>query len=74
MLRTILTVGLLVLLGLFVLKLVFGILPFVLGLVWWLLMLALKIALVGLVAYFVIRLVSPETAQRLRDRFSSPRY
>ena len=28
------------------------------------------IALIGLVIYFIIRLVSPETARRLRERWS----
>jgi hypothetical protein len=35
-----------------------------------LLFLALKIALVGLAIYFVIRIVSPDTARRLRERWS----
>ena len=35
-------------------------------------MLALKIAIVGLVIYFIIRLVSPDTARRLRERWSGP--
>ena len=37
-----------------------------------LLWLALKIALVGLVVYFVIRIVSPETAERLRSKWTGP--
>jgi membrane protein implicated in regulation of membrane protease activity len=74
MLRTVLTLGLLALLGLAALKLVFGVftglLGTLLGLFFWLLGVALQIALVGLVVYGIIRLVSPETARRLRERFS----
>jgi hypothetical protein len=74
MLRTILSLGLFALLGLAALKLVFGVftglLGSLLGLFFWLLSVALQIALVGLVVYLIIRLVSPETARRLRERFS----
>jgi high-affinity Fe2+/Pb2+ permease len=74
MLRTVLTLGLLALLGLAALKLAFGVftglLGTLLGLFFWLLGVALQIALVGLVVYGIIRLVSPETARRLRERFS----
>ena len=47
-----------------------GLLGTLLGLFFWLLGVALQIALVGLVVYFVLRLVSPETARRLRERLS----
>lgn len=74
MLRTVLVLGLFALLGLAALKLLFGVfggaLGALLGLFFWLLGVALQIALVGLIVYFVIRLVSPETAARLRERFS----
>lgn len=74
MLRTVLFLGLLTLLGLAALRLVFGVftglLGALLGLFFWLLGVALQIALVGLVVYFIIRLVSPETARRIRERFS----
>jgi hypothetical protein len=43
-----------------------------LGLVFGLLALALKIAIVGAIVYLIIRIVSPETARRLRERFSGP--
>lgn len=72
MLRTIFVIGLFAMLGLFALKLMFGILGGLLGLLlvlfWW----AVKIALVGLVIYFIIRIVSPDTARELRDKFSGP--
>mgnify|MGYP003291787776 CR=1 FL=1 len=70
MLRTVLTIGLFAMLGLFALKLVFGILPVLLGIVWMFLVLALKIAIFGAAVYFVIRIVSPDTARRLRSRWS----
>jgi hypothetical protein len=34
-------------------------------------MIAIKIAIIGAIIYFVIRLVSPDTARRLRTRWSS---
>ncbi|MFN2565219.1 MAG: hypothetical protein ABR499_09455 [Gemmatimonadaceae bacterium] len=70
MLRTIFTVGLFALLGLFALKLVFNILPALLGVIAYFLVLALKIAIFAGVVYFVIRIVSPDTARRLRSRWS----
>lgn len=72
MLRTILTVGALSLLGIVVLRFAFGIFTGLVGLALWLLVLTIKIALVGLVVYFMIRIVSPETARRLRERWDHP--
>jgi ABC-type transport system involved in cytochrome bd biosynthesis fused ATPase/permease subunit len=60
MLRTIFTVGVMALLGLF-----FG-----LGLFFVLAGFALKILLIGGCVYFVIRIVSPGTAKQLREKFS----
>ena len=70
MLRTIFMVGFFALLGLFALKFVFGIFGVLLGLFSVLLFMALKIALVGAGVYLVIRIVSPGTARRLRERWS----
>lgn len=70
MLRTVLTIGLFALLGLFVLNLALGVLPMVIGLVLGLLGLAFKIALFGLVVYVLIRIFSPDTARRMRERWS----
>lgn len=70
MLRTIFSIGLFAVLGLIALKFIFGILGFAVGLFMMLLVLALKIALVLLVVYFIIRIVSPDTARRLRERWS----
>jgi hypothetical protein len=70
MLRTLFTIGVMAILGLFVMRIVFGILGGVLGLFIGLAFLALKIVLIGAVAYGVIAIVSPRSAKRLRDRFS----
>ena len=70
MLRTIFMVGIFALLGLFALKLVFGILGGLLSLFMGLLVLAAKIALVGGAVYLVVRVVSPSSAKRLREKFS----
>lgn len=72
MLRTIFSIGLFAVLGLIALKFIFGIFGVVVGLFIFLLGLALKIAIVGLVIYFIIRIVSPDTARRLRERWSGP--
>jgi hypothetical protein len=72
MLRTIFTIGALAVLGLFLLSFVFGILKGLIGLALFLLGVAIKIAIVGLIIYLVIRIVSPDTARRLRERWSGP--
>jgi hypothetical protein len=74
MLRTIFSIGLFALLGLFLLKIVFGILPWFFALLFGLLTLAVKIALIGAVIYLVIRIFSPDTARRMRERFSGSSY
>jgi len=68
MLRTILTIGLFAVLGIVALKLVFGLVIPMLGAFFWLVGIALQIAIVGLVVYLVLRVVSPATARRLRER------
>jgi hypothetical protein len=70
MLRTIFSIGLFAVLGLIALKFLFGIFGFAVALFLWLLFAALKIAIVGLVIYFIIRIVSPDTAARLRAKWS----
>lgn len=70
MLRTIFTIGLFALLGLFALKIVFGVMAGIFGLFFVLLGVAIKIALVGGAVYLVIRVVSPGTAKRLRQQFT----
>ena len=70
MLRTVFTIGLFAVLGLIALKLVFGVLPVLVGLLIKLMILALYVAVVGFVIYLVIRVVSPDTARKLRERWS----
>ncbi len=69
MLRTILTIGVFAVLGIIALKLVFGLVVPLFGAFFWLLGVALQIALVGLGVYLVVRIVSPDTARRFRERF-----
>lgn len=71
MLATIFMIGLFALAGLFLLKLVFG-LGF--GLLGWLFAFAIKAVVFGAIIYLVIRIFSPETARRLREKFSGHSY
>ncbi|HET7922284.1 MAG TPA: hypothetical protein VFM15_05965 [Gammaproteobacteria bacterium] len=71
MFRTIFMVGLLALAGLFVLKLAFGLFGVLFAILLGLLVWAVKIAIVGAVIYVLIRIFSPGTARKLRERFSS---
>lgn len=70
MLRTLFSVGAMALLGLFLLKVVFGLFGAALAIFFVVIVMALKILVFGAIVYFVIRIVSPSTAQSLRDRFS----
>jgi hypothetical protein len=70
MLRTLFTIGVMAIVGLFVMKLVFGILGGVFVIFFGLAFLAFKIVVIGAVAYVVIAVVSPSSAKRLRERFS----
>jgi hypothetical protein len=70
MLRTLFTIGVMAILGLFVMKLVFGILGGVFAIFFGLAFLAFKIVLIGAVGYVVIAIVSPRSAKRLRERFT----
>lgn len=70
MLRTIFSVGALAILGLIALKFVFNIFGGLVVLLLWLFFVALKIAIVGALIYLVIRIVSPDTARQLRQKFN----
>jgi hypothetical protein len=70
MLRTILAVGVFALVGMFALGFAFHLFGALLGIAVWLVILAVKIAIIGAIGYLIIRIVSPETARRLRQRFS----
>jgi hypothetical protein len=74
MLRTIFAIGAVALLGLVALKLVFGLMGPLVTLLLWLLGLAVKVGLLGLAGYVVIRLVSPSTAERLKARWGGRAY
>jgi hypothetical protein len=74
MLRTIFAIGAVALLGLLALKLVFGLMGPLVTLLLWLLGLAVQVALLGVVGYLVIRLVSPTTAERLKERWGGRAY
>jgi hypothetical protein len=70
MLRTIFSIGLFAVLGLIALRFILGIFGLAVGLFVALLFIALKVGLVLLAIYFVIRIVSPDTARNLRERWS----
>jgi hypothetical protein len=70
MLRTIFAVGLMAILGLIALKFIFGIFGFLFVVLFGLVILALKIAFVGLLVYLAIRVLSPDTARRIRQKWS----
>jgi cytosine/uracil/thiamine/allantoin permease len=72
MLRTIFMIGLFAVLGLIALRVVFGILPALIGLFVAIAWFAIKIAAVGFVIYLLIRVFSPDTARRLREKWSGP--
>jgi len=71
MLRTIFLVGLAAMFGLFAISLVFKILGGLLGMTFVLAALAIKVAIVGAIGYVAIRVLSPGTARRLRDRWDA---
>ena len=72
MMRTLFSVGLMAMAGLFLMKLVFGLFGGFVALMFVLLGIALKILIVGALVYFVIRIISPSTAKRMTDSFSGP--
>lgn len=77
MFRTVLAIGIFAVLGLFVLKIIFGLFgvawslfTMLLGWTWWL---GWRILLVGAVVYVVLLLVSPATARKMRDTWGGGR-
>ena len=70
MFRTIFMIGLFALAGLFVLRLAFGLFGVLFAMLLALLFVAAKIAIVGLLIYLAIRIFSPATARKLRERWS----
>jgi len=61
--RTILGFAVLAVIGIVVLKLAFGLLGALSGLIWF----VLKLALVGVLIYWVLKLIAPSTARRVED-------
>ena len=74
MLRTIFMIGLFAIGGLFVLKIAFGLFGFALGIFGVLLALAIRVVIIGGLIYLAIRIFSPETARRLRQKWSGSSY
>lgn len=70
MLRTIFMTGALVMLGVFALGSVFRIFGGLIGLTFMLLGFAIKALIVGGIVYLVVRIVSPDTARNLRNRWA----
>ena len=70
MLRTIIMTGVMVMLGIFALGFVFKIFGGLIALTFFLLGFAIKALVIGGIAYLAIRIVSPDTARRLRGKFS----
>ena len=70
MLRTIFMIGLFAVGGLFLLKLFFGVFGVFFALLLTLLRMGIVVAIVGALIYLVIRIFSPDTARRLRERWS----
>lgn len=70
MLRTIIMTGVMVMLGIFALGFVFKIFGGLIALTFLLLGFAIKALIIGGIAYLAIRIVSPDTARRLRGKFS----
>jgi uncharacterized membrane protein len=69
MLRKILGYAVLAVVGFFVLKLALSLLGLAFGLAWML----LQLALVGLVIYWVLKLIAPSTARRVREMIAGER-
>ena len=70
MLRTVMMIGIFALLGMFALKMAFGLFGALFALLGVFLGLALKIAIVGVIGYVGLRIFAPNTARKLRDRWS----
>jgi hypothetical protein len=69
MLRTIFTLGLLAFVGLFVLKLVFGILGGLFSIFFALLGLAIPVLIIGAIIYVLMLVFAPDTARGMREKF-----
>jgi hypothetical protein len=70
MVRTVFATGVMAIIGIVALKLIFGIFGGLVGLFFVLLFWAIKIAFIGAIVYLVIRILSPGTANRIKDKVS----
>lgn len=70
MLRTIFLTGLFAVLGFMLLSFVFKIAVGLFGVMIGLLFIALKLAAIGFVIYLLIRIFAPDTARRMKERWS----
>lgn len=70
MLRTVFTIGILALVGLFALKLVFGILGGLFGLFFGLLGLAIPVLILGGIIYVMMLVFAPDTAREVKEKIS----
>lgn len=68
MLRKILGFAVLAIVAVFLFNLALSLLGVAIGVAWWL----LKLALVGLVIYWVLKLISPSTAQKVDEMIKGP--
>jgi len=71
MLRTIFGIGAIALLGLFALKIFFGLFGVLFKIIFVLLGWAVPIAIVGAVIYLLLRLFMPDTAKKIEEKFNS---
>jgi hypothetical protein len=69
MLRTIFMIGILALVGLFALKLFFGILGGLFGILFGLIALAIPVLILGAIIYVVLLVFAPETARGMKEKF-----
>jgi hypothetical protein len=70
MLRTVFMIGLFAIGGLFLLKVLFGVFGVFFALLLMLLRMAIFVTLVGAGIYLVVRIFSPDTARRMREKWS----
>ena len=70
MLRTVFAVGTMAILGIVALKLVFGVFGGLVAILLFLAWKAVQIALFGLLVYLIIRVISPDTARKIKARWS----
>jgi len=69
MFRSVLTLGVVALVGVFAFKLILGT---AVGLLFFLIGFAIKALIVGAVLYFIVAMFSPDTMRRWKERWSRP--